>query len=117
MTQGQFFSRHEQIFFFWTGCYTKVKELSLPYYLPIAGFTPFLQVLREMQTASSRTKNRVTVSIAYDDNHYTTCAHAEKGKTKRYMLVYLMIYFILLCRRVSTSKFLSEYKNMSKFSV
>ena len=62
-----------------TNCLTKAEEPSLPYYLPIAGgriigFIPFLRVLVqcEMQSASSRIWTRVTVSISYDDNHYTT---------------------------------------------
>ena len=39
--------------------------------------------------------------------------YVEKGETdERYVLVYLIIYSILLCRRVLTSKFLSEYKNI-----
>ena len=47
-------------------------------YLPIAGgriigFIPFprVLVLCEMQSASSRIWTRVTMSISYDDNHYT----------------------------------------------
>ena len=62
-----------------TSCRTKVGEISLPYYLPIAGgriigFKPLPRVLalREMQSVSSRIWTRVTVSISYDDNHYTT---------------------------------------------
>ena len=46
--------------FFYTGCWTKVKEPSLPYYLPRAGgriirFIPFprVLVLCEMQSTSS----------------------------------------------------------------
>ena len=37
------------------------------------GFIPFprVLVLCEMQSASSRSWTRVTVSIPYDDNHYT----------------------------------------------
>ena len=64
--------------FFWTGCRTKVKEHSLPYYLPIAGgriigFIPFSRVLVlwEMQSALSRIWTHVAMSISYDDNHYT----------------------------------------------
>ena len=62
-----------------TSCLTKAEELSLPYYLPIAGgriigFIPFprVLVLCEMQSASSRIWTRVAVSISYDENHYTT---------------------------------------------
>ena len=62
-----------------TSCLTKAKELSLPYYLPIAGgriigFIPFprVLVLCEMQSVSSRIWTPVTMSISYDDNHYTT---------------------------------------------
>ena len=62
-----------------TSCLTKAEEPSLPYYLPIAGgriigFIPFSRVLVlcEMQSVSSRIWTRVTVSISYDDNHYTT---------------------------------------------
>ena len=66
-------------FFFKTSCPTKAEEPSLPYCLPIArgriiGFIPFprVLVLCEMQSVSSRIWTRVTVSISYDDNHYTT---------------------------------------------
>ena len=58
---------------------TKAEESSLPYYLPIAGgriigFIPFprVSVLCKMQLVSSRIRTRVTVSISYDDIHYTT---------------------------------------------
>ena len=56
-----------------------VEKHSLSYYLPIAGeriirFIPFprVLVLCEMQSFSSKIWTRVTVSISYDDNHYTT---------------------------------------------
>ena len=59
-------------------CLTKAEELSLPYYLPIAGgriigFIPFARVLVlcEMQSVSSRNWSCVAVFISYDDNHYT----------------------------------------------
>ena len=62
-----------------TSCNTKAKELSLPYYFPIAGgriigFIPFprVLVLCEIQSVSFRIWTRVTVSISYDNNHYTT---------------------------------------------
>ena len=65
--------------FSWTSCLAKAEELSLPYYLLIAGgriigFIPFpsVLVLCEMQLVSSRIWTRVTVSISYDDNDYTT---------------------------------------------
>ena len=65
--------------FSWTSFLTKAEELSLPYYLPIAGrgvigFIPFpgVLVLCEMQSVSSRIRTRVAVSLSYDDNHYTT---------------------------------------------
>ena len=55
------------------------EEPSLSYYLPIAGgriirFIPFprVLVLCEKQSFSSRIWIRVTMSISYDDNHYTT---------------------------------------------
>ena len=61
-----------------TSCFTKEEEPNLPYYLPIAGgriigFIPFprVLVLCEMPSVSSRIWTRVTVSISYDDNHYT----------------------------------------------
>ena len=62
-----------------TSCLTKAEEISLPYYLPIAGgriigFIPFprVLVLCEMQSVSSRIWTCVAVSISSDDNHYTT---------------------------------------------
>ena len=62
-----------------TSCLTKAEEISLPYYLPIAGwriigFIPFpkVLVLWEMQSVSSRIWTRVAVSISYNDKHYTT---------------------------------------------
>ena len=65
--------------FSYTSCLTKAEEPSLLYYLPIVGrriigFIPFprVLVLCEMQSVSSRIWTRVTVSISYDDNHYTT---------------------------------------------
>ena len=62
-----------------TICLTKAEEPSLLYYLPIAGGRiigsipfPRVLVLCEMQSVSSRIWTRVTVSISYDGNHYTT---------------------------------------------
>ena len=84
MTRGQFFQRSliglNSEFSFSKTCFlTKAEEPSLPYHLPIAGgriigFIPFprVLVLCEMQSVSSRIWTRVTMSISYDDNHYTT---------------------------------------------
>ena len=84
MTLGQFFKRsltglNSEFSFAYTSCLTKAEEPSLPYYLPIAGgriigFIPFPRVLLlcEMQSVSSRIWTLVTLSISYDDNHYTT---------------------------------------------
>ena len=62
-----------------TSSLTKAKELSLPYYLFIAGgriigFIPFprVLVLCEMQSISSRIWTRIAVSIFNGDNYYTT---------------------------------------------
>ena len=67
------------IFFFLDWLSNKVKDASLPYYLPTAGgriigFIPSLRVLVlcKMQSASSRIWTRVAMSILFDDNHYTT---------------------------------------------
>ena len=84
MTQGQFFKRsltglNSEFSFSYTSCLTKAEELSLSYYLPIAGGRitgsipfPRVLVLCEMQSVSSRIWTRVAVSSSYDDNHYTT---------------------------------------------
>ena len=65
--------------FSYTSCLTKAEEISLSYYLPIAGgriigFIPFprVLVLCELQSVSSWIWTRVAMSISYDDNHYTT---------------------------------------------
>ena len=65
--------------FSYTSCLIKAEEPSLPYYLAIAGgriigFIPFprVLVLCEMQSVSYRIWTRVTVSMSYDNNHYTT---------------------------------------------
>ena len=70
---------NSEISFSLTSCLTKAEETSLSYYLPIAGGRiigfisfPRVLVLCEMQSVSSRVWTCVTVSISYDDNHYTT---------------------------------------------
>ena len=79
-----------------------VASPSLPYYLPIAGrriigFIPFPRVLMlcEMQSVSARIWTRVTVSISYDDNHYTTstsiychCSQVDPGLEWLYLIRY-----------------------------
>ena len=70
---------NSQFSFSYTGCLTKAKEPSLPYYLPADGgkiiaYIPFpkLLTLCEMQTASTVIWTRVTVSIFYDDSNDPT---------------------------------------------
>ena len=65
------------------------EELSLSYYLPLAGgriigFIPFprVLVLCEMQSVSSRIWTRNAVFISYGDNDYTTGTYV-KGKQSR----------------------------------
>ncbi len=73
--------------FSWTGCQTKAKEHSLPYYLLIAGGRQMDSSLRvlaqnEMWTASSRIWTQVTDSISYDDNiHYAKHTSDQKIST------------------------------------
>ena len=62
-----------------TSCLTKAEDISLPYYLPIAGGRiigcitfPRVLVLCEMQSVWSSIWTRVAVSIYYDHIHYTT---------------------------------------------
>ena len=81
-----------------TSCLTKAEELSLSYYLPIAGgriigFIPFprVLVLCEMQSVSSRIWTRVAVSISYNDNHYTT-------DTSQNLKIRLLIHYWLTNR-------------------
>ena len=62
--------------FSWTGCLTKAKESSLPYYLAggkIIRFIHFSWVLElcQMQSALTRIWTRVAVFISYNNNHYT----------------------------------------------
>ena len=64
--------------FSYTGCHTKVEELSQLNYLlktggKIIGFILFSRVpaIWEIQTASFRVWICITVSIFYDSNHYT----------------------------------------------
>ena len=59
---------------------SKIKERSLPYYIPIAEertneLMPFSEVLVlcEIQTTSSRIWTWIANSISYDDNNYTKC--------------------------------------------
>ena len=83
-----------------TSCLTKAEEISLPYYLPIAGgriieFIPFPMVLWEMQSVSSRFWTRVTVSISYDDNHYTTSTTDDDAIA---LIINMLEFFFFLNR-------------------
>ena len=64
------------------------EEPSMPYYLPIAGgrvigFIPFpwVLVLCEMSSVSSRIWTRVSVSISHNDNDYTTVTSIVSDKS------------------------------------
>ena len=64
------------------------------------GFIPFPRVivLCEMQSVSSRIWTCVTMSISYDDNHYTT------GTSKSIVYIYIYIYAdIQVCSHQSIS--------------
>ena len=83
-----------------TSCLTKAEEPSLLYYLPIAGgriigFIPFprVLVLCEMQSVSARIWTRVTVSISYNDNHYTTWYYVIVCKQ---MMFFFFLFFFFL---------------------
>ena len=72
-----------------TGCQTKVKEHSLPYYLlsngrRIVGFIPFPRILAqcEMQTNSSRIWTRFAVFVSFENNHFS------RSVTDMYVYVY-----------------------------
>ena len=66
-----------------TGCHTKIKELSLPNYLPTAGgrmigCIPFPRILAlyKMQTVSSTIWTWIAESILSDDDYYTASTPA-----------------------------------------
>ena len=96
--RGQFFKRglkglNLEFSFFLTGFHTRVKELSLPYYLLIAwgnivGFIPFERV-SAMEKANSPIQvwTQVTVSISNDDNHYTMSIGNQSRDRIRSVLV------------------------------
>ena len=113
MTQGQFLRKglNSEFSFSYTSCFTNAEEISLPYYLPIAGgriigFIPFprVLVLCQMQSVSSRVWTRVAVSISHDDNHHTTGTSVylltidnlcfTKNKTEIKFPVKVCFYFI-----------------------
>ena len=79
------------------GCLNKVKEVSFPYYLSILRgrmmeFISFYSalVLCETQSASSRYRTCVAVSISYDDNHYTTgIKYSYRGGARGVMVIVL----------------------------
>ena len=99
MTQGQFLSGVLTVFLLLDCCLTKAEELSLPYYIHIAGgrinwiiHFPWVLVLCETLSVSSRMWTGVAVSISYDDNHYTT----GNSLFLKFIRIYLMIYFLNL---------------------
>ena len=102
ITQGQSFKWSLTVlnseFSFYTSCLTKAEEISLPYYLPIAGgkiigFIPFQRVLVlcEMQSVFSRIWTRVAVS---SDGRLRRMAKEDNSnpRSKRYMMIMMMIY-------------------------
>ena len=85
MTRGQFFKRRLTGLNSEFSFSPRLKNLVYPTILPIAGgriigFIPFprVLVLCEMQSVLSRIWTCVTVSIFYDDNHYTTDIISDK---------------------------------------
>ena len=95
--------------FSYTSCLTKAEELSLSYYLPIAGrriirFIPFprVLVLCEMQSASSRIWTRVTVSISCPITItprappvvMSTHILQSYGSLSRHTLIYFFLVFL-----------------------
>ena len=118
-----------------TSCYTKVKEPSQPYYLPIAGgrivgFIPFRRVLVlcEMQSVSFRIWTRFTVSIFNNNGHYTmgtvwclqvwihvcmyvymyVCIYVSPMYACLYEYKYMYVY-IYICMFVSMSIYVCSY--------
>ena len=78
-----------EISFSKTGCLTKAGEHNLPYNLLIDGGRiiesipfPRVLVLCEMQSVSSRIWTRVTVSIFYDNYHYSTSTNSPSKTNK-----------------------------------
>ena len=100
-------SLNSEFSFFYTSCITKAEKPSLPYYLRIArgriiGFIPFprVLVLCEIQSGSSRIWTCVTVSISYDDSHYTTGTSDwywkfsfDARRIMGYLISFYLIYF------------------------
>ena len=65
MTQGQVLSEvktglNSKFSFFWTGCLTEAKELSLSFYVPIAGGRTdwFMSLPREISKIGDRSRGR-----------------------------------------------------------
>ena len=92
--------------FFYSSYHTKVKELSLAYYLFIAwgrivGYIPFWRVLAlcKIQTASFRIWTQVAMFISDDDNHYITSTPIK------YILFQLKLIYILFKKINNRSHF------------
>ena len=85
--------------------FSKIKESSLPYNLPVAGRKiagrtplPKLCMLCKMQTASFRFWTRVALSISYNDNHCTTNAISWyiKGRLTVLWMLYKTLTFVYI---------------------
>ena len=85
-----------------TNRHTKIKELSLPYYLPraegrivwVIHFRTYLRYV-EMQTVSSRVWTQVVVFVTKDVNHY----RARRNFGAFFVCVYIYIYIYIFTKK------------------
>ena len=84
---------NSEISFFETGCYTKIKESSQCYCLPIVGerideCIPCWRVLalHEMQTALAKIWTQIAIFIAYNNNHYSMSRNYCTSKTIQHLV-------------------------------
>ena len=105
-------------FSFLSGCHTKVKESSLPNYLPINGgriveFIPVPKVLTqcEMLIALSRIWTQVTMSIPNDDIHCTMSIHIYVCLYKC-MYVCMYVCYYIQAKTAHYSKTLMRAKHL-----
>ena len=82
-----------------TGCYTKVKELSLAFYLPLARrrilrqiLFPMVQAKYEIQTASSRFWTWVVNFNFYDCNHSVIMIRELSGPNRKFLIPEFLLY-------------------------